>query len=303
MNQQLKERLETTMEKFSISQNAAAKEIGYSGAVLSAYRAGTYNGDVAKLEEGILKWIARTEQAHARKKVPVLETEDLLHIVKAIEITHAEKDIALIIADAGSGKTTAAKWYETHNERTAILIPVISGMNRKMLVTELAKQLSLDTVRQPFNTLVQNIAAALADRNMVVILDEADYLKADALEFARRIVYDLGQSGLVLIGLPRLRGIIQNLKNDHRQLESRVGVCLQLSGLTKKDAAFITRSVWPDVEHEIIDAIYAIAKSDIRQFVKIIERSQHMLALNKLDKIDLETVEMASQLIIRRNWR
>jgi len=54
MNQQLKERLETTMEKFSISQNAAAKEIGYSGAVLSAYRAGTYNGDVAKLEEATI---------------------------------------------------------------------------------------------------------------------------------------------------------------------------------------------------------------------------------------------------------
>lgn len=303
MNQQLKERLELTMAKYDVSQNAAAKEIGYSGAVLSAYRSGVYNGDVEKLEEGILRWIARTEQAHARKKVPVLETEDLLHIAKAIEITHAEKDIALIIADAGSGKTTAAKWYEARNERTTIFIPVISGMNRRMLVTELAKQLSLDSIRQPFNTLVQNIAISLADRNMVVILDEADYLKADALEFARRIVYDLGQSGLVLVGLPRLRGIVQNLKNDHRQLESRVGVCLQLSGLTKKDAAYIAKSVWPDVDREIIDAMYAIAKSDIRQYVKIIERSQHIMALNKLDKIDLETVGMAAELIIRRNWR
>ena len=85
MNQQLKERLELTMAKYDVSQNAAAKEIGYSGAVLSAYRSGAYNGDVEKLEEGISRWIARTEQAHARKKVPVLETEDLLHIAKAIE--------------------------------------------------------------------------------------------------------------------------------------------------------------------------------------------------------------------------
>ena len=108
---------------------------------------------------------------------------------------------------------------------------------------------------------------------------------------------------MVLIGLPRLRGIIQNLKNDHRQLESRVGVCLQLSGLTKKDATYIAKSVWPDVDREIIDAMYAIAKSDIRQYVKIIERSQHIMALNKLDKIDLETVGMAAELIIRRNWR
>jgi DNA transposition AAA+ family ATPase len=138
---------------------------------------------------------------------------------------------------------------------------------------------------------------------MVVILDEADYLKADALEFSRRLVNDLGESGLVLIGLPRLTGTIQNLKNDHRQLESRIGVYLPLSGLSEKDAKKIAQSVWPDIDSEVVDAMYKISRTDVRQFVKIIERVQGVMALNKLRAADLDVVEKAAMLVIRRKWR
>jgi DNA transposition AAA+ family ATPase len=161
----------------------------------------------------------------------------------------------------------------------------------------------VDTDRTPLNALVRNVSEALLERDMVVILDEADYLKADALEFSRRLVYDLGQSGLVLIGLPRLKYLIQNLKNDHRQLESRVGVFLSLSGLTKADAAIIARSVWPKLDRKIVDAIYNISRSDVRQFVKIIERTQGAMALNKVAEPDLEIVEVAAALIMRRGGR
>jgi DNA transposition AAA+ family ATPase len=138
---------------------------------------------------------------------------------------------------------------------------------------------------------------------MVVILDEADCLKADALEFSRRLVNDLGKSGLVLIGLPRLTGAIQNLRNDHRQLESRIGVYLPLSGLTKQDAKKIAQSVWQDCEDEVVDAMYRISRTDTRQFVKIIERAQNTMAVNKLRSVDLDVVETAAMLVIRRNWR
>jgi DNA transposition AAA+ family ATPase len=155
----------------------------------------------------------------------------------------------------------------------------------------------------PVNALIQNTADTLLERDMVVILDEADYLKADALEFSRRLVYDLGQSGLVLVGLPRLKGMIQNLRNDHRQLESRIGVYLPLSGLSKKDATAIAKSVWPDVETKIIDAIYGKSHTDVRQFCKIIERMQGDMLLNKLDKPDLEIVDVSARLIMPRSWR
>ncbi|MDR1575191.1 MAG: AAA family ATPase [Treponema sp.] len=303
MNQQIKGRLDETLEKYGISQNRAARDIGYSSPVLSDYRNNKYSGDVESLEEAIIKWIGRTEQAHARKKVQVVETEQLRRIVNAIAMAHAEGDIALIVDDAGGGKTTAARYYAEENPRTTVYIDVVKGMNARSLVLAVAENMGLDTARAGQQALVRNVSASLADRNMVVILDEADYLKADALEFSRRLVNDLGKSGLVLIGLPRLTGTIQNLRNDHRQLESRIGVYLPLSGLTEKDAGKIARSVWPDVSGEVVDAMHRISRTDARQFVKIIERARNVMALNKLQAVDLDVVEKAAALVIRRKWR
>lgn len=303
MNTKVKELLEKTCEKYGMSFSQAAREMGYSGPVLSAYRSGTYSGDVEKLENAVVVWAGRTEQAHARKKIPTVETADLKKIVNAIGIAHTEKDIALIVADAGAGKSTAVRFYQDKNPRTTLVINVVSGMNRKMLVTDIARQLGLDTVRVQLNALISTVAATLAERNMVVILDEADYLKPDALEFTRRLVYDLGSSGLVLVGLPRLKGYIQNLRNDHRQLESRIGVFLPLGGLTKSDAKVILNSVWEDAGDEILNAIYAVSRTDTRQFCKIIERAQNTMLINKVDKPDTDIIELASRLVIRRNWR
>jgi DNA transposition AAA+ family ATPase len=303
MNQQIKERLEAVLDKYGISQNRAAKDIGYSSPVLSDYRNNKYSGDVEGLEEAIVKWIGRTEQAHARKKVPVVETDQLRRIASAIAMAHAEGDIALIVDDAGGGKTTAARYYAEQNPRTTIYIDVVKGMNARALVHEIAGGVGVDTARVNQQALIRNVSASLADRNMVVILDEADYLKADALEFSRRLVNDLGKSGLVLIGLPRLTGTIQNLRNDHRQLESRVGVYLPLAGLTKKDAKKIAQSVWPEVDDEVVDAVYRISQTDVRQFVKIIERAQNTMAVNKPRAVDLDVVETAAMLVIRRKWR
>jgi DNA transposition AAA+ family ATPase len=232
-----------------------------------------------------------------------VETDQLRKIVNAIGMAHTEGDIALIVDDAGGGKTTAGRYYADQNPRTTIYIDVVKGMNARSLILKIAEGLGMDTLRVNQQALVQNVSAALADRNMVVILDEADYLKADALEFSRRLVNDLGQSGLVLIGLPRLTGTIQNLKNDHRQLESRIGVYLPLAGLSKKDAKKIAQAVWPDIDDEVLDAMYRVSRTDVRQFVKIIERAQNTMAVNKLQAVDLDVVETAALLVIRRNWR
>ncbi len=300
MNAEIKAKLESTLQQYGISKAKASRDMGYSSAILSAYTTGNYQGDEKKLEDNIVRWISRQEQAHSRKKIPIVETSSLKQMFKAIELAHTEHDIALIIADAGSSKTTTAKYYADKNDNCVIYIPVVAGMNRKMLVLEIAKQLGLETVRVPQNILIQNAAQALADRDSLVILDEADYLKADALEFVRRLVYDLGESGLVLIGLPRLRGMIQNLRNDHRQLESRVGIFLQSEGLTKTDARQIANAVFDSCPIDVVNAMFSVAKNDVRQYTKIIERLQNFMAVNKMKEPTVEAAEMASNLVLRR---
>lgn len=301
-NLSVKERFNEALTRFGISQNRAAKEMGYTSSVLSQYANGTYKGDVSKVEEAVLKWMAKKAEMAERKYVPVIETSVLKQMTRAIRLAHDEKDIALIVSDAGSGKTTAAKKYASDNARNTVLIKCSGAMDKRAMTFEIARSLGLETYRIGLHNVINDVIDALKDREMAVIIDEADGLKSDALEFSRRLVNDLGEAALVLIGLPKLVRDIQNLKNDHRQLESRIGVFLKLEGLTKSDAEKIAGSVWPDVSKDIIDAVYDISRKDVRQFVKIINRAQNMMFANKLDEPDLEIIEMAGNMILRRSY-
>ena len=53
VNIDVKEKLELTISKYGISQNRAAKDIGYSSSALSDYRHGKYTGDNEALEAAI----------------------------------------------------------------------------------------------------------------------------------------------------------------------------------------------------------------------------------------------------------
>ena len=96
-NLSIKERLMETLARYEISQNKAAKEMGYTSSVLSQFLNETYKGDTAKVEEAIIKWIARKAEAAERKHVPIVETSVMKQMTRAIRLAHDEKDIALIV--------------------------------------------------------------------------------------------------------------------------------------------------------------------------------------------------------------
>lgn len=296
----VKEQLQEALKRFEISQNKAAKELGYTSSVLSQYLNGTYNGDIQKVEEAIITWIARKTESARKKHVPVIETETMKQISRAIRLAHDERDIALIVSDAGGGKTTAAQKYAEDNPRTCVLVRCYAGTNKRILTQEIARKLGLQVQRVGFDRLVDQITDILRERDMVVILDEADSLRDDALEFCRRLINDLGETGLILIGLPTFVYRIQNLKSDHRQLESRIGVFLSLPGLSKADAKRLAESVWENCPQEVIDSIYQISKQDTRQFVKIINRAQNVMLANGVDVPDVEVAELAGSMVFKR---
>jgi hypothetical protein len=72
-----------------------------------------------------------------------------------------------------------------------------------------------------------------------MLIDEADYLSDGSLELVRRVINDKAQTGVVLAGLPRLKYKLENLRNDHQQLTSRVGVFLEVKRMGKPDAVKI----------------------------------------------------------------
>ena len=235
-----------------ISQSKAAQAMGYAAGVISAYKNHAYNGNVKVLEERIDEWLKREARRLTRIDVPTAETAVMEQVRRAVTIAQDEADIAVIIGEAGTGKTTALRQYakESHS---ALLIYVDPSFSKVVLMNEIAHALGVED-KGGMNAVIDRVIAALKDRDAVLIIDEADYLSDGSLELVRRIINDKAHTGVVLVGLPTLEYKIRNLRNDHEQLISRVGVMVKLGRLKKADAEKILSGVWTDLSKETLEA-------------------------------------------------
>lgn len=293
-----KEEFKDFLDRNKISQNKAAEAAGYTGSVVSQWLSGNYKGDADGVEAALRLWLEREKSRRATRAVPTMETETMRRITNAIAIAHQERDIAVIVGPAGAGKTTALRRYVAENPNGAILIEVDDSINKVALIQELANKLGLSRDGGHVE-LVRRVAEALSERDLVVIIDEADYLNDGALELCRRIVNDKGRSGLVLVGLQRLVYRIRSLKNDHEQLASRVGVLLEVESLKPVDAERIVLAVWPDLDKATVQAMVKSANGSVRSLSKLIARAHLTAVANDKAEPDADVVRMASALIFK----
>lgn len=80
-----------------ISQAKAAQALGYSSAVVSAYKNRTYNGNIKAFEDAVKAWLKREARRIERLQIPISETAVLNSITKALSIAQDEADIAVIV--------------------------------------------------------------------------------------------------------------------------------------------------------------------------------------------------------------
>jgi DNA transposition AAA+ family ATPase len=280
-----------------ISQNKAAQAMGYSPAVVSAYKSRTYNGNVKTLEEKISAWLKREARRLAMMEVPVAETAVMEQVRRAVAIAQDEADIAVIIGEAGTGKTTALRQYAKESY-SALLIDVDPSFSKVVLMNEIAHALGVED-KGGMNAVIDRIIEALKERDAVLIIDEADYLSDSSLELVRRIVNDKARTGVVLAGLPTLEYKIRNLRHDHEQLRSRIGVMVKLGKLKKTDAEKILSGVWTDLSKETLEAFIKGAGGSTRTLVKLMGRAHQLMGLNRLEKPDTEIIAAAGELLMR----
>jgi DNA transposition AAA+ family ATPase len=280
-----------------ISQSKAAQAMGYSAGVVSAYKNHAYNGNVKVLEEKIEAWLKREARRLSRMDVPTAETAVMEQVRRAVAIAQDEADIAVVIGEAGTGKTTALRQYakESHS---ALLIDVDPSFSKVVLMNEIAHALGLED-KGGMNAVIDRVIEALKDRDAVLIIDEADYLSDSSLELVRRIINDKARTGVVLVGLPTLEYKIRNLRNDHEQLISRVGVMVKLGRLKKADAEKILSGVWTDLSKETVDAFIKGANGSTRTLVKLMGRVHQLMGINRMEKPDAEIIAAAGELLMR----
>ena len=282
-----------------VSQNQVAKEMGISPGAISLYKNGTYNGNITILEKKIQGFLGREGRRVSNITIPIAETTTIENIRVAVEMAHDYRDITVIVGEAGCGKTTAIRRYEAENPGAAIVIYVLQEITISKLLALIADAIGVYGKGGTKTMLIDRIVAELKGRDMVLIIDQADYLPDRALELLRCITVDMAEVGLVLVGMPRLEMQLRNLRNDHEQLLSRVGTFLKVERLRAGDAEKIIRGVWESASDEVIKGITKLASGSMRTLAKLIERTHRIMVVYRQEVPTYDMVISAKDLSMR----
>lgn len=246
MDMTLVQRFDLYLQKYGISNNKAAAGIGYTPSVLSQWRKGDYKGDIDTVESKIRSWLDLQEAREKGGAIPFIPLRRTARIKNVVRIAHEEKFIGLILGNSGTGKSRAIEEYAAENPSTHLLIKCDPTMGLSTVVTNLAREIGLDT-KGRISEISDRFVQELRKRDMVVIFDEADYLSDQVLEWARIAINDKGGAAMVLAGMPRLEYRIKSLKGDHRQIENRVGMLLKIEDLGPSELHEVLGTVWPEI--------------------------------------------------------
>ncbi|MBA3469557.1 MAG: AAA family ATPase [Herpetosiphonaceae bacterium] len=137
----------------------------------------------------------------------------------------------------------------------------------------------------------------------LLIIDEADRLKAQSLEQVRDIA-DQTQIGIILMGMP---GFEKRLSR-YAQLYSRVGFVHQFRALSAEELRFILEQRWKalgmalDTEEftdmEAVATIVRITGGNFRLIQRLFTQIERILTINNLHGISKEVIEAARENLV-----
>ena len=288
---QLVEQLSLLMSEKGLSRSQVARSIGMSTAAISTFLSGTYQGNLASIEEKIAAFLQLEENRRRDKKLAIeyVRTRSARRAADILRLAHADGQAVVIIGQAGLGKTRSLKDYVANNP-DAVLIEADPTFTAKVLLKKLAEKVGAEATGN-LNALMEAIVVKLAGSGRLIAVDEAECLPLRALECLRRI-HDKTEVGLALVGMPRL---LMNLRGRHgelKQLYSRIGFKLDLGDeIDAQELSEIAAKNLKGADTETVSELVDAAAGNTRRLVKLLH------GVSRLSKIHNEpvNVEMVKQ--------
>ncbi len=299
MDQTLLQRFDAYLQSSNISNNKAAAGIGYTPSVISQWRQGKYQGDIESLESRIRAWLELQESRNKGGTIPYVNLRRTSRIKGIVRITHEEKFIGLVLGNSGTGKSRALEEYAMENPSTSLLVKCDPTMGLSTLVSHIAREIGIDSHGR-LSEVSDRLIMELGKRDLVVMLDEADYLTDQGLEWARIAINDKGRSALVLAGQPRIEFRIKSFKADHRQIENR-SIVYRIEDLASSEVAQVLGAVWPGgIDERVVKIFDESARGSLHLLVRHIALTKRgMRAAQGLELPTEEVVTDAARMLLK----
>lgn len=304
----LRERLAEFLLDRGISQNQFAKTVGINPAYLTGYmKEGKVFKYANKVEDLARDYLDNFIQSRPKNQesLPFILTKDAKSINAVIEWSIEDRDMGVIIGDAGTGKSRTIKEF-AKNHPEAVLIEATISTNTRALFRMLCLKFGV-TTNKSIDEMIRDVANELKKVDKVVIIDEAEHLPYRALEGIRRM-YDFSKSPVVLVGTRKLLNNLTGAKKsnlEYEQLSSRVGSKWFLEGLcyinemsskVNKDLALVCKLFGVE-NNELINQIERLARGNFRKTEKLLKRAKRVADINEIS-INKECIDEATKMLL-----
>lgn len=304
----LRERIQDFLMSQGVSQNQLAKTIGLNPAYLTGYmKEGKDFKYANKVEDLTKNYLDNFIVSLPKNQVelPFLITKDVKSINAVIEWSIEDRDLGVIIGDAGTGKSRAVREFALKHPE-AVLIEATISTNARALFRMLCLKFGLTTSKD-IDGMIRDVASELKKVQKPIIIDEAEHLPYRALEAVRRL-YDFSGSPVVLVGTKKLLNNLTGAKKsslEYAQLSSRVGSKWFLEGLTyvNQDRQRINRDLsevcklFGVVNLELISLIERLTRGNFRKTEKLLKRASRVAVINERD-IDEACINEATKMLL-----
>lgn len=262
-------RLLEFMEKSGKTQVQIARETGLSGAVISQFISGTYEGDNDKIADSLEKYLViATERLESTDNTVFYpELRNTITSLFAVKYAHKNCDVVLLSGDAGAGKTTALRYYTQNNTGVIFITASTCTSSPSAILKEIATAIGKKATGNK-SQIEKTLISALSNSNRLIIIDEADQLNFNAIQAVRNL-NDKAHVGILLSGNNRIYNqmVMGARCTEFDQVRTRIFVRPKVSNTyTVKEM----QNIFPNVEPKGIGVLLKLAEREsLRMAVKL----------------------------------
>jgi len=185
----------------------------YSPQTLRIYAHQKHFKNCDKFEKSLLQYLERRESLLKMSGQKKFYRSLVFQIIAGgLRLAKENNAIVVLVGPAGIGKTFSIKHWLNQNGHHSIYLTAHTQIQPKALVVKIAEALGLAGVGTISAQLDQIITKINSLGKHLIIVDEANYLNARAVD-TLRYIYDHSPCGLVFIGTEQL---VFNLKKKNR---------------------------------------------------------------------------------------
>ncbi|MDR3628433.1 MAG: AAA family ATPase [Ignavibacteriaceae bacterium] len=285
------------------SWNSICESIGINPSIISQWRKKEYPGKVTEVNELVERFLKIEIKKINSDKVDLdfVDINNSKRTIKICETAHIDGIMAVVIGDTGTGKTMSIRKYVSEND----CIYIHANRTYKFPVEYLRKIHTHPRVgkdaRGTLNQLCTDIINELTGKNVLIIIDQADYLNLSAIDIFRTINED-AKVGVVFVGLPSFLQKLRGNEPEVRQVRDRIKAKLELKPYSFEDAKIILEHNWPGL-NGLSKVFYDYSNGSIRILSGLIYNARKLLNNPKNQDLQLEEslIADAAKLLERRN--